>query len=78
MRLVPIVPYNVLNYAAGLAGVKTRDYLVATFIGTIPGIFILTYLASSIASGLVSPHSHSDCRRCWRRWRSCSDFSLVN
>ncbi len=55
MRLVPIVPYNVLNYAAGLAGVKTRDYLFATFIGTIPGIFIFTYLASSIASGLVSP-----------------------
>lgn len=55
LRLVPIVPYNVLNYAAGLARVRPRQYVVATFIGTIPGIFIFTYLASSIASGLVSP-----------------------
>jgi uncharacterized membrane protein YdjX (TVP38/TMEM64 family) len=55
MRLVPIVPYNVLNYVAGLAGIGLRDYFVATFAGTIPGIFIFTYLASSIAAGLVSP-----------------------
>lgn len=57
MRLVPIVPYNILNYAAGVAGISVRDYLLATFIGTIPGIFIFTYLASSIASGLVSPRA---------------------
>lgn len=55
LRLVPIFPYNVLNYAAGLAGIRPRDYLAATFFGTIPGIFIFTYLASSIAAGLVSP-----------------------
>lgn len=55
LRLLPIVPYNVLNYAAGLARIGRREYLSATFIGTIPGIFIFTYLASSIASGLVSP-----------------------
>ncbi len=55
LRLIPIVPYNVLNYAAGLAHIRPRQYFAATFIGTIPGIFIFTYLASSIASGLVSP-----------------------
>jgi uncharacterized membrane protein YdjX (TVP38/TMEM64 family) len=55
MRLVPIVPYNVLNYAAGLAGIRPRDYLLATFLGTIPGIFIFTYLADAIAAGLISP-----------------------
>jgi len=53
MRLVPIVPYTVLNYAAGLANIKTRDYLVATAIGTIPGIFIFTYLSDSIAAGAI-------------------------
>ncbi len=55
LRLVPIVPYNLLNYAAGLAGIRPRDYLLATFIGTIPGIFIFTYLADSIAAGVLSP-----------------------
>ncbi|MBW3671779.1 MAG: TVP38/TMEM64 family protein [Acidobacteria bacterium] len=55
LRLVPIVPYNMLNYAAGLAGIRPRDYILATFIGTIPGIFIFTYLADSIAAGVLSP-----------------------
>lgn len=55
LRLVPIVPYNVLNYASGLAGIRPRDYIIGTFIGTIPGIFIFTYLADSIATGVLSP-----------------------
>jgi uncharacterized membrane protein YdjX (TVP38/TMEM64 family) len=55
MRLIPVVPYNILNYAAGLACIRPRDYFAATFIGTIPGIFIFTYLASSISAGLISP-----------------------
>ncbi len=55
LRLIPIIPYNILNYVAGMACIKPREYVTATFIGTIPGIFIFTYLASSIASGLVSP-----------------------
>jgi uncharacterized membrane protein YdjX (TVP38/TMEM64 family) len=55
MRLIPIVPYNVLNYAAGVARIAPRDYFVATFVGTIPGIFIFTYLASALFAGLVSP-----------------------
>lgn len=55
MRLVPLVPYNVLNYAAGFAGVRPRDYVLATFVGTIPGIFTFTYLADAIRAGVVSP-----------------------
>lgn len=55
LRLVPVVPYNVLNYAAGLAGIRPRDYVLATLLGTLPGIFIFTYLADAIASGFVSP-----------------------
>lgn len=55
MRLVPLVPYNILNYAAGFAGLRARDYIAATFLGTIPGIFIFTYLADSIRAGVLTP-----------------------
>lgn len=55
IRLIPIFPYNVINYAAGLAGVRPRDYLLATFFGTLPGIFIFTWLSDSLAVGLVTP-----------------------
>lgn len=57
MRLIPLVPYNVLNYAAGLGGIRPRDYIIATFVGTFPGIFIFTTLADGIAAGLVSPRA---------------------
>lgn len=55
LRLIPIVPYILLNYAAGLAGIAFREYVSATFVGMIPAIFIFTFLASSIARGVVSP-----------------------
>jgi uncharacterized membrane protein YdjX (TVP38/TMEM64 family) len=55
MRLVPIFPYNVLNYASGLAGIRFKDYFLATLFGMIPGIFIYTYLADALRDGLLSP-----------------------
>lgn len=54
LRLVPVVPYGALNYASGLALISVRDYFLATAIGTIPGIFIFTYLSDSIAAGAIS------------------------
>ena len=54
MRFVPLVPYNILNHAVGLAGIRPRTYILATFVGTIPGIFIFTYFADSIAAGIAS------------------------
>ncbi len=36
-RLVPVVPFTALNYAAGLVSVRRRDYAVGTAVGIIPG-----------------------------------------
>lgn len=47
-RLVPLVPFNVLNYAAGLTSLRTRDYVVATAVGIIPGSFAYTALGGSL------------------------------
>jgi phospholipase D1/2 len=55
MRLTHLIPYAVLSYAAGLAGLRPRDFFVATFFGTLPGVLIYTYLADAILAGLVSP-----------------------
>lgn len=37
VRLVPLLPFNVLNYACGLTAVRLRDYLAGTAIGILPG-----------------------------------------
>lgn len=36
-RLIPLVPFTVLNYAAGLTTIRLRDYVLGTMIGIIPG-----------------------------------------
>jgi len=47
LRLVPLVPFNVLNYAMGLTKMKRRDYMIATFFGIMPGTFIYANIGSA-------------------------------
>lgn len=42
-RVVPLVPYEVLNYAGGLSRIKFKDYFFATFLGLIPGVIISAF-----------------------------------
>ncbi len=43
-RLVPVIPFNALNYALGLTPIKFSHYAVATFIFMLPGAFAYTYV----------------------------------
>jgi uncharacterized membrane protein YdjX (TVP38/TMEM64 family) len=43
MRLSPIVPFNLQNYALGLTAIPFLKYLTATLIGIVPGIAIYVY-----------------------------------
>lgn len=43
-RLVPLFPFNLLNYALGLTKIKFSHYSVATFIFMLPGAIAYTYL----------------------------------
>lgn len=54
LRLAHIFPFALISYAAGLAKVRARDYFGGTFVGTLPGIFINTYLADAIVEGVMS------------------------
>jgi uncharacterized membrane protein YdjX (TVP38/TMEM64 family) len=46
LRLSPIVPFNLLNYALGLSNVPTGRYVLATAIGIVPGTWMYAYLGS--------------------------------
>ena len=39
LRLIPAVPYNLINYAFGLTGMKYSAYILASALGIIPGTF---------------------------------------
>jgi uncharacterized membrane protein YdjX (TVP38/TMEM64 family) len=45
-RLSPVFPFNLLNYAFGLTRVSLRDYVVASWIGMMPGTVMYVYLGS--------------------------------
>ena len=47
-RLVPIFPFNLLNYASGVTGIRTREYVVATVVGIIPGTYAYAALGGSL------------------------------
>ena len=49
-RLSPLFPFNLLNYAFGLTGVSFREYLLASWIGMLPGTLLYVYLGSAVAS----------------------------
>ncbi len=44
VRLVPLFPFNLLNYALGLTRIKFSHYLIATYICMLPGAVAYTYL----------------------------------
>lgn len=44
VRLVPLFPFNLLNYALGLTRIRFSHYLLATYICMLPGAIAYTYL----------------------------------
>ena len=44
VRLVPLFPFNLLNYALGLTKIRFIEYLLATYIFMLPGALAYTYL----------------------------------
>ncbi len=48
LRLMPVVPFFVMNILPAFAGVSLRNYVAATFLGIIPGSIVY----SSIGAGL--------------------------
>ena len=45
-RLSPVFPFNLLNYAFGLTRVSLRDYVLASWIGMMPGTVMYVYVGS--------------------------------
>ena len=51
LRLIPVMPFNLLSLASGLTGVSFPSYAAATALGIIPGTVIYTYFADSLVAG---------------------------
>lgn len=40
LRLVPLVPFNIISYSAGFSTIRYRDFFFATLLGMTPGVFV--------------------------------------
>ena len=60
LRLSPVVPYNLLNYALGASRLQYRDFLAGS-IGMLPGTILYTYYGkvigdvTALAAGTAPP-----------------------
>lgn len=60
LRLSPLIPYSILNYALALSGVRFADFAVA-LLGMIPAVLLYTYYGkvvgdvAALAAGVSPP-----------------------
>lgn len=50
IRLLPIIPYGLVNFAAGLTSIRFRDYCIGTLLGTVPGILPFVMMGAGLKS----------------------------
>lgn len=48
IRLLPIIPYGIVNFAAGLTSIKFKDYFIGTLLGTLPGVLPFVMIGAGI------------------------------
>ncbi len=51
LRLIPMVPFNALNFGSGLLALRWRSYALATLVGILPGTAIYTFFADALLQG---------------------------
>lgn len=54
LRFIPGIPFAVLNYGAGVAGVRVRDFFWSTLGGITPAMFVFAYSADALFNGSMT------------------------
>jgi len=54
LRLIPAMPFSVMNYGAALSGVRLAPYLLGTLLGVLPGTISIVVLGDAAVGG--NPH----------------------
>ena len=60
LRVLPVAPFGVLDYVAGLAGVPLRPLLIATAIGVTPVVCAYAYVGQTLRRALETGYDASD------------------
>lgn len=55
LRMIPAMPFAVLNYASGLSGVRFPPYVIGTVLGVLPGTVAVVVLGDAAIGGHPHP-----------------------
>ncbi len=48
LRLIPVIPFSLVNYASGLSSLRPVPYLIASVIGSMPGTAAVVFLGDAL------------------------------
>jgi uncharacterized membrane protein YdjX (TVP38/TMEM64 family) len=68
LRLNPVIPFNLSNYFYGLTGVRFWPYMLASWIGMIPGTFLYVYLGTAGQAAVAIATGGEAVRHGWQYW----------
>ena len=54
IRLLPLFPFNAVNFGCGLTGIRLWDYVLATAIGIVPGTFVYQFLFAKFGRKILT------------------------
>jgi uncharacterized membrane protein YdjX (TVP38/TMEM64 family) len=59
MRILPIAPFSIVNIIAGASAVRFRDFIMATVLGMLPGLVVMTFFGDRLHSAIYDPRVES-------------------
>jgi len=68
LRLSPVIPFNLSNYFYGLTGVRFWPYVVASWIGMIPGTFLYIYIGVASKAAVAAAARGEAVKHSWQYW----------
>jgi len=67
LRLSPVIPFNLSNYFYGLTAVKFWPYVLASWIGMMPGTFLYVYIGT-VGKAAVLAAGGEAVKQGWQYW----------
>ena len=68
LRLSPVIPFNLSNYFYGLTGVKFWPYVLASWLGMMPGTFLYVYIGTAGKAAISAASSGEAMNHGWQYW----------
>jgi len=68
LRLSPVIPFNLSNYFYGLTGVRFWPYVLASWIGMMPGTFLYVYIGTAGKAAVAAASGGEAMKHGWQYW----------